>query len=172
MSETEDYAQTPEAHATSHQDGGSDEISLAGLAIDAHKTSHQDGGADEVNCTGLIGRVNYVDRGDPAAFDWQLANFTRDNAWHELDCSAIVPDGATAIHLRLTGEATAAEMNGILTKNGNTNTKNGLFIWIPTPNGTDEADSFVACDTNRKLQYRFAVGSWTWISIVIRGWLI
>lgn len=34
MSETEDYdkSATPTAHKTSHQDGGSDEISLTGLA--------------------------------------------------------------------------------------------------------------------------------------------
>lgn len=65
------------AHKTSHQGGGSDEISVAGLAgvltaaqpstwaqvagkpstfaPSAHKTSHQDGGTDEINVTGLVG---------------------------------------------------------------------------------------------------------------------
>lgn len=53
----------PLAHATSHQDGGTDEINvtgLSGLLADgqtplAHKTSHQDGGTDEINVTGLSG---------------------------------------------------------------------------------------------------------------------
>ena len=79
MAETEDYskAATPTAHKTSHQDGGSDEISVQGLAgvlpeaqpstwalvsgkpttftPEAHKTSHQDAGADEISVTGLSG---------------------------------------------------------------------------------------------------------------------
>jgi len=53
----------PSAHATSHQNGGSDEINVAGLnglLADsqtplAHKTSHEDGGSDEINVTGLSG---------------------------------------------------------------------------------------------------------------------
>ena len=65
MAETEDYDKSaiPTAHKTSHQDGGSDEISvlgLSGLLGDsqtplAHKTSHQDGGADEISIAGLLG---------------------------------------------------------------------------------------------------------------------
>lgn len=51
------------AHKTSHQNGGSDEISVAGLSgllADgqtplAHKTSHQNGGSDEISVAGLSG---------------------------------------------------------------------------------------------------------------------
>lgn len=53
----------PKAHKASHQDGGADEISVAGLSgllADgqtplAHKTSHQDGGSDELSLAGLDG---------------------------------------------------------------------------------------------------------------------
>jgi len=53
----------PPAHASTHQDGGSDEISVAGLSgllgdaqtPLAHKTSHQDGGSDEISIEGLAG---------------------------------------------------------------------------------------------------------------------
>jgi hypothetical protein len=79
MAETEDYDKTatPTAHKTTHQDGGSDEISVAALSGEladeqpsswakvsgkpatftptAHKTSHQDGGSDEVSVLGLSG---------------------------------------------------------------------------------------------------------------------
>lgn len=51
------------AHNTAHQNGGGDEVSVAGLSgllADgqtplAHKTSHQDGGSDEISLTGLAG---------------------------------------------------------------------------------------------------------------------
>jgi hypothetical protein len=53
----------PGPHATTHQDGGSDEINVAGLTgllatpqtPAAHATTHQDGGSDEINVTGLTG---------------------------------------------------------------------------------------------------------------------
>lgn len=53
----------PGLHASTHEDGGSDEISVAGLTgllataqtPAAHKASHQDGGSDELDVTGLAG---------------------------------------------------------------------------------------------------------------------
>lgn len=79
MSETADYdkSATPTAHKATHQDGGSDQISIQGLlgvlsqeqlsswlgvsgkptafSPTAHKTSHQKNGSDELDVTGLIG---------------------------------------------------------------------------------------------------------------------
>ena len=57
------HTDAPEVHATSHQNGGTDEISVEGLSGDladaqdakAHKTSHQDGGSDELDLDGLAG---------------------------------------------------------------------------------------------------------------------
>lgn len=53
----------PGVHASSHEDGGTDEISVAGLSgllataqtPAAHKASHQDAGSDEIDVTGLAG---------------------------------------------------------------------------------------------------------------------
>lgn len=59
-------AGAPSAHATTHQNGGSDEISvtgLSGLLGDpqtplGHKASHQNGGTDEVSVAGLSGLLD------------------------------------------------------------------------------------------------------------------
>ncbi len=56
-------AQTPASHASSHQNGGGDEVSVAGLSgllADgqtplAHKTAHENGGSDEISVAGLSG---------------------------------------------------------------------------------------------------------------------
>lgn len=53
------------AHKTRHQNGGSDELSVAGLSGEladdqppkAHKTSHQNGGSDEISVAGLSGEL-------------------------------------------------------------------------------------------------------------------
>lgn len=52
-------------HAARHQNGGADEISVAGLSGEladdqppkAHKTDHQNGGADEISVAGLSGEL-------------------------------------------------------------------------------------------------------------------
>jgi hypothetical protein len=56
---------TPVAHKATHENGGTDEISLAGLsgkAADAqdpttHKTNHENGGTDEISVAGLSGQL-------------------------------------------------------------------------------------------------------------------
>jgi len=94
MTETEDYAQvaTPTAHASSHESGGTDEITVPAAPPLAHASSHEDGGADELDLsdmkpglhasthenggddeldlTGLPGAGGLTDRGDPAAYDF------------------------------------------------------------------------------------------------------
>ena len=55
----------PIAHKTSHQQGGSDQISVSGLSgllatpqtPASHKSSHQDAGTDEINVQGLSGEL-------------------------------------------------------------------------------------------------------------------
>jgi len=59
----DDVTAVPDLHATSHQNGGSDEINVAGLSgvladpqtPAAHAASHQNGGGDEINVAGLSG---------------------------------------------------------------------------------------------------------------------
>jgi len=63
----------------------------------AHASSHEDGGADEIDLTGLAGGHEYVCRGDPAAHDWTKTTLTQDGNWNDLDCSSLVPAGAAAI---------------------------------------------------------------------------
>jgi len=63
----------PAAHAASHENGGSDEISVAGLSGEladpqppkTHATSHQNGGSDEISVAGLSGLL--ADNQNPVA---------------------------------------------------------------------------------------------------------
>jgi hypothetical protein len=58
------------SHKAQHENGGADEISVAGLSGQladgqtplAHKTSHQDGGSDEISVTGLSGELTDVQK--------------------------------------------------------------------------------------------------------------
>lgn len=97
----------PAAHKTSHQDGGGDEISVAGLSgvladaqtAAAHAASHQNGGGDEISVAGLSGQLadgqtpvdhdHSGDAGDGGTFD--AANLTSGAAG---DGTVLTADGA------------------------------------------------------------------------------
>ena len=95
------------AHKTSHENGGADELSVAGLSGQladdqnptAHKTDHENGGGDEISVAGLSGQladgqtpVNHDhsgDGGDGGTFD--AANLTSGAA---TDGQVLTADGA------------------------------------------------------------------------------
>lgn len=79
-------APAPTAHAASHQNGGADEVSVAGLSGEladnqppkAHKASHQDGGADKISIAGLLGEPAELTthKGLPSIHHTNLASVT------------------------------------------------------------------------------------------------
>ena len=142
------------------------------FAPEAHKTSHQDAGADEIDCAGLAGRVNYVDRGDPTAPDWDHTTLTQNYNYTDLNCSAIVPAGAKAIHFSLIIRHTLAFKDAGLRKNGNTQTVNAGLVYTQVSNINISLDVIVPCDANRIIEYYFATPAWPLIILTIRGWFI
>lgn len=183
----------PLAHKVTHQNAGTDEISVAGLsgvladsqlsswsqvsgkpstfAPSAHKASHQDGGSDEIDATGLVGAGGGpTDRGDPAAYDWTQADFTQDATWRDLDCSSIVPAGKTFILLLGYVLGTAGDKTIYFRKKGNANS-----IIIPgftynVANYTSYFQLLCACDVNRKIQYYISAGSFTTIRLAVAAY--
>lgn len=142
------------------------------FAPEAHKTGHQDGGADEIDATGLTGRVNYVDRGDPAVQDWSTATLTENGTWNDLDCSAIVPDGAKAIifFIHASDDTAAGEIT--LRKKGNINTYNVGGLTHQVANVSTQSQIIIPCDVNRVIQYWITNKVWSTIRITICGWFI
>lgn len=114
--------------------------------------------------------TSFVDRGDPAAYDWDLTDLTIDGAWHDLDLSGIVPAGAKSVLLSLYVKATAINKSLTLRKNGNVNTVNSAGIIPPVANVFYRNDSTVACDTDRKIEYAGSAGFFNAIYISVRNW--
>ena len=138
----------------------------------AHKTSHQDGGSDKINIAGLSGKVDYVDRGDPQNLDFTISNFTTDGNWHELDLSSIVPAGATVVHLSLNIKDDTVASWLIFTKNGNSYVANRLIGRTFIANFTTDFEGFCACDVDRKIQYKAIALTWNDINLTVKGWFI
>ena len=137
-----------------------------------HAARHETGGLDELDLSGLSGRTEYVDRGDPASSDWDETSLVMDYAWHVLDCSAIVPAGATSIMFAVLAKHANPDKPIYLRKNGNSNIMNvtetisqAAGVWI-------YRQSLVFCDADRKIEYLAATPNWTNIDFTICGWMI
>jgi hypothetical protein len=114
----------------------------------------------------------YVDRGDPATYDFDLSSLITDGAWHDLNLSSIVPAGAKAVHLRV--EISDDVPNSVVRfrKNGNTNIHNAGVLKTQVANQEIDKDIIVSCDANRIIEYLATNTTWTGIWIWVRGWFI
>lgn len=123
---------------------------------------------------GELPRVNvaamFTDRGDPASVDKALANFTTDATWRDLDLSAIVSSGATAILIRVHIFNNTAS-NGIqFRKKGNTNTANASYVIVPSNSTAVIQDIIVPCSTAQVIQYNADNVTWTTLNLTVKGW--
>ena len=112
----------------------------------------------------------YYDRGDPASEDFSAADFTKDGVWHTLDLSGIVPEGTASVHLRIVISSNLAGNAVSLRKKGNTQLVNMAVVAIPAANITYYQDRYVACDSNRQIEYFVPDAYWPIINISVRGW--
>jgi len=111
----------------------------------------------------------FTSRGDPAAWDWSVGNFTTNGLWQNLDLSGIIAEGSKRVEFRYAiGDGSSLEF--YLRKNGNSNAVNidaatTLHATMPT-RGTFRVD----CDSNRQIQYWATNASWNVINLVVSGW--
>jgi hypothetical protein len=113
----------------------------------------------------------YVDRGDPAAVDWDQGDLTTDETWNDLDCSGIVPSNAVAICFRVGVSDDVAEEVFQMRKNGNTNGVNKSSIYTQVANITNTHDiMIVACDSSQVVEYYGTNTTWTAINVTVKGW--
>ena len=112
----------------------------------------------------------YVDRGDPAAFDFDVNDFTADATWRELDISAIIPVSAKAVLIEFDIETVNREKHIRVRKYGNANVINHQDIETFIAGAHQSGSGIVAVDHNRIIEYNIDAATWTQLDIIIRGW--
>lgn len=120
----------------------------------------------------ILGLTVFVERGDPAAHDVELAALTTDGTWRDLDLSSIAPAGAVAVLLRVRVRDDAAGSELMLRENGNSNGINVAIVNTQVANVTAYADVWVALDSNRVVEYWATNTTWTSIYINVCGWVV
>lgn len=112
----------------------------------------------------------FVDRGDPAAYDWAKTDLTTDGAWHDLDISSIVPKSAKAILIigHLVGNGVDWTIR--FKKYGQTNDIN--LGCMETIRAMVDRRRMMICavDSNQKVQYKIDNKAWSTLELAIRGW--
>jgi len=112
----------------------------------------------------------YVDRGDPASYDFAKTDLTIDGAWHDLDLSAIVPKTARAVLLVGHVEGNAVDWEIEFKKYGQTNDINHGGMETLRANVERCRIMIVAMDNNQKVQYKVDNQNWTTLDLAVRGW--
>lgn len=112
----------------------------------------------------------YADRGDPAAYDFDKDDFTKDGAWHDLDLSSIVPVCVKAVLLIGHVEGNGVDWTIMFRKKGNVNEVN--HGGMETLRANVERCRMIICsvDTNRVLQYKADNQNWATLDLAVRGW--
>ena len=114
----------------------------------------------------------WIDRGHLAAPDFELADFTRDGAWYELDLSGIIPKNAVAVDVRITCRETTADTQCLLSTDGAIGEYNTINAWTQSTTSYLCIMGLLTPTTDQKISYKFATGTWGFIECVIRGWWI
>lgn len=112
----------------------------------------------------------FVDRGDPATYDWAKEDLILDGAWHDLDLTSIIPAGAKAAFIVGHVKGAGAEWGIIFRKKGNTNETNHGGMQTLRANITRHRSSIVAMDSNRVIQYKADNEAWTDLDLAVRAW--
>lgn len=137
-----------------------------------HKTSHESGGSDEISLAGMGAGSLLVDRGDPASPDWQVGALTCNEVWQDLDCSGIVPEGATWILIRVHLVDGDAQRWVWFRKKGNSNEWATYNVNTQVGNINRYVTRLLPCDVNRVIQYKSGHFSFGIFDIVVLGWVI
>ena len=115
--------------------------------------------------------IQLADRGDPAAYDKTEADLTMNNAWHDLDLSAIVVDtDASWILLYVVLNDPNVGDNLIFRKNGNANAIAAPGLIAQVANQDISAEILVPCDTGQVIEYK-ANAALASCDIVVMGWI-
>lgn len=119
------------------------------------------------------GTTGYVDRGDPSSWDYSKTDFTTDGQWHVLNLSSIVPEGATVVHLSVYAYNAYAESWIFFCKKGIVNrTINREAMHVHHGGNIEYYESkWVACDSDRKIEYWMTNRTWGKIDLLVRGWM-
>lgn len=112
----------------------------------------------------------FVDRGDPAAVDFGVGDFTTDGTWRDLDLSGIVPSTARAVLMCGHVEGNAVDWTIKFRKNGNSNETNYCSMNTLRAAVERHRSMIVGIGSDGIVEYNADNEAWDTLDLVVRGW--
>lgn len=113
----------------------------------------------------------YFDRGNTAAYDFQVGDFTKDNQWHDLVLPACVPDDARAVTIFVRLRASAVNRAILFKPFDYPNDFNYTGFWTQVANLRVGCPFDIAMDSpSRKIRYLMSATNLTEVDFVVKGW--
>lgn len=112
----------------------------------------------------------YIDRGDPAAWDFMHTDLIVDAQWHELDLSAIIPPNPKAVLLTVSWLTEETHAFVKFRKPGNVNEKAMTLITTQVARIAITYDTVVSLSDDQKIEYNIDVTPGTVLAVTVKGW--
>ena len=112
--------------------------------------------------------LSFVDRGDPADWDFQVSDLTTDNTYRTLDLSNIIPDVAKAVLLYVRVQDGVTNSFIWFREKGNSNTQNRGMVRTQVADLINEADLIIPCANG--VEYRTSLDTFDTLDIAVKGW--
>ncbi len=125
------------------------------------------------NGTHDLTKFGFVDRGDPAAADFEVGDLTTDGTWKDLDLATIVGDArvrSVLIHVKVQDGAVSSLMQ--FRKKGNADVVARSAVRTQVANIINEGTFIVPCSTAQVIQYHGSNLTFSTIEIIVLGWFI
>ena len=117
-------------------------------------------------------KAGFQERGDPAAPDMAVGNFTTDATWRDINLNTLasVPTSAKAVLLRIQLQDGVANSKIRFRENGNSNDSNIAFVNTFVANIINYVDIIVAPDSSGIIEYKGDNLTFTVINLLVAGW--
>lgn len=114
--------------------------------------------------------AGFVDRGDPAVYDFVVGDFIKDDDWHVLDLSGIIPANVKGVALSVVLVNADAEKHFKVRTHGNANAINVGNMNTSVGLVATSGDLEVAPNEDGKIDYWITSVNWIVIRLTVKNW--
>ena len=114
---------------------------------------------------------SFTDRGDPAAFDFTLSDFTTDGNWHSTDLSTIIsPSNVKVVLMRFQIESAEANKSVRLRTTGSNNEISVSEAVTQVINIPIILEAMIPLTSDKFIEYSIPSADYTNLNLVVKGW--
>jgi len=117
--------------------------------------------------------IHFLAKAEQQSYDFTLNDFTRDDQYHDLDLSSLIPAGTKAVLLWGAYKSDTADCECRLVQYGHTGTYRKVLRHQHVVNIGQDIDCLMPVDSNRKIKYAFSsVPTYVYINLSVVAYFV